>query len=449
MSSEPNVAALPAPGETRRRLGSRSVVASSLLASGAIQALNVLTGILLARALGPHGRGELTAILLWPLVLATVGSLGVTDSLTFHAARRTAPVGTLVATSGLLAAAQSALLVGIGALVVPEALSGYGSSTVYLAVLFRAVIPLNLSSLYLMSTLNGLHRYGSFQTLRVLVIAGGATGLVALRLADALTVRGAVLVYLAANAGTAVVAVVLMQRAARLELRFSYPLARQLLGYGIKSHTSNVSGLLNERLDQLVISIFLAPARLGLYVIAVTMTSITNLVGASVAFVALPAVARLETDEDRAGAARRYIAATFVLSTVATVPVLLFTHWLIELLFGEAFLGATNVCRVLLLATVVLSTGRAVEAVLKAINRPLDAGIAETLALLVTVAALAVLLPAMGIMGAGVASLLAYLASTVFAVHRAARALGSSPLGLLRPTRSDWSRWRALEAGKS
>jgi O-antigen/teichoic acid export membrane protein len=106
------------------------------------------------------------------------------------------------------------------------------------------------------------------------------------------------------------------------------------------------------------------------------------------------------------------------------------------------------VCRVLLVATVALSTGRAVGAVLKAINRPLDAGIAETLALLVTIAALAVLLPAMGIMGAGVASLLAYLASTVFAVHRAARALASSPLGLLLPTRSDWSRWRALESGK-
>jgi O-antigen/teichoic acid export membrane protein len=448
MTSEPDVAALPAPGETRGRLGLQSAVASSLLASSAVQLVNVMTGVLLARALGPHGRGELTAILLWPLVFATIGSLGVADSVTFHAARRTAPVGTLVATSGLLGALQSVLLVGIGALVVPAVLSGYGSSTVHLALLFLAVIPLNLATLYLMGILNGLHRYGLFQALRVCVIAASAAGLVALRLADALTVRGAVLVYLAANAGTALVAAVLMQRAERPELRFNYRLARYLLGYGIKSHTSNVSGLLNERLDQLVISIFLAPARLGLYVIAVTMTSITNLVGASVSFVALPAVARLDTDEDRAGAARRYIAATLVLSTVATVPVLLFTHWLIELLFGEAFLGATNVCRVLLVATVALSTGRAVGAVLKAINRPLDAGIAETLALLVTIAALAVLLPAMGIMGAGVASLLAYLASTVFAVHRAARALASSPLGLLLPTRSDWSRWRALESGK-
>lgn len=451
MASEPEVAVTP-PDEQRRDLAAapaaRSAVGTSLAVSAAIQALNVVTGILLARALGPHGRGELTAILLWPLVLATVGSLGVSDSVTFHAARRTSPVGTLAATSAALAAVQSVLLVGIGALVVPEALSGYGASTTRLAVLFLAVIPFNLVTLYLMGILNGLHRYSRFQTLRLVVIAVTVGGLIGLRFGGVLTVRGAVLVYLLANATTALIAGVLVRQTASLELRLSYKLARQLLAYGIKSHTSNVSGLLNERLDQLVISIFLAPVRLGLYVIAVTMTSITNLVGTSVSFVALSAVARLDTDEEREAVARRYIAATVVLSALTTIPVLLFTRWLIEVLFGAAFGGATNVCRVLLLAAVALSTGRAVQAILKAINRPLDAGIAETLALVVTVAVLAVLLPGMGIMGAGLASLFAYVASTTFAVHRAARALKVSAVALLLPARGDWTRWRVPEAGR-
>src|SRR6266516_4367570 len=206
MASEPDIAATASPDERRRVLpagpAAHSAVGRSLLASAAIQTLNVVTGILLARALGPHGRGELTAILLWPLVLATIGSLGVSDSVTFHAARGTSGVGTLVATSGLLAVVQSVLLVGIGAFVVPEALSGYGPGSVHLSILFLAVIPLNLATLYLMGILNGLQRYGSFHTLRVLVIASGAAGLVALRLADALTVRGEVIVSLAANAKT-------------------------------------------------------------------------------------------------------------------------------------------------------------------------------------------------------------------------------------------------------
>lgn len=424
----------------------RSPVGLSLLTSGAIQGLTVVTGILLARALGPHGRGELTAILIWPLVLASIGSLGVSDSVTFHAARRTSSAGALVATSGALAAVQAGLCVAAGVLLLPKVLSGYGETTVHLGMLFLAVIPLNLGTLYLMGILNGRHRYTPFQALRVLGLVVTVAGLVALELAETLTVRATVYVYLTANTLSLLVAIILVQRIERPELRLSYRLARELLAYGVRSHTGNVSGLLNERLDQLVISIFLAPARLGLYVIAVTMTSVTNLVGASVSFVALPAVARLETDQERAAAARRYIAATFFLSAVATLPVLVFAPWLISLLFGDAFRGAADVCRVLLVAAVMLSTGRAVNAILKAINRPLDAGIAESLALIVTIAALAVLLPFLGIMGAGLASLLAYLAGTTFALSRTARELDISPLALLNPARTDWTARKAGEA---
>jgi O-antigen/teichoic acid export membrane protein len=151
----------------------------------------------------------------------------------------------------------------------------------------------------------------------------------------------------------------------------------------------------------------------------------------------LPAVARLAPGDERTAAARRFIAFTLLISAVLTIPFILFTGRLVTLFFGQSFNGATNVCRVLLVAAVVLSTTRAVAAILKAINRPLDAGIAETLALAVTVAALAALLPTMGIMGAGVASLLAYLVSFGFSIRQAARALGIGSHRLLLPMRAD------------
>jgi O-antigen/teichoic acid export membrane protein len=418
-----------------RRSSVASPLSTSLLTSSAVQGLNVLTGILLARALGPQGRGELTAVLLWPLLLAAVGSLGVTESATYYAARSATPPGTLLGTILALGAAQSAVLVSIGAVVVPAVLSSHSTSTVNSARLFLTVIPFSLLNLYLMGLLNGLQRYGWFQALRLLVIAGTATGILICRLAGVLTVRTAVLVYLASNVLTLAVAAVGIVRSTTGDLGFDRGVLRALLFYGLKSHSSNVPSMLNERIDQLVISIFLAPARLGLYVIAVTMTSVTNLVGTSVSYVALPAIARLESGEERTTAARRFIVFTLLLSAVVTIPFIFFTGPLITLFFGQAFHSATNVCRVLLLAAVVLSTTRAVGAILKAINRPLDAGIAETLALAVTAAALATLLPTLGIMGAGVASLLAYLVSFGFSVRQAARALGIGSRRLLLPIR--------------
>jgi len=86
---------------------------------------------------------------------------------------------------------------------------------------------------------------------------------------------------------------------------------------------------------------------------------------------------------------------------------------------------------VLLLAAVALSTGRVLGALLRAVSRPLDAGIAELVALGATVLGLAVLLPLLGLMGAALTSLAAYLLSTGWMVARLARALRVSPAAFL------------------
>lgn len=415
----------------------RSATARSLgLSFGvslAIQVLNVVTGVLLARALGPEGRGELVAVVLWPSVVAALGSLGVSEAVTFHAARGTLGLGALVGTTVALTAAQSALLVGIGAVAIPLALSSHDPTVVDTAYLYLAFVPLNLLTLGLLGVLNGLHRFRAFHTLRLLVIGASTVALISLWAAGELTVRNAAFAYLAANAATLVATAAAVARGRVGSLSVSRPLLGELLRFGAKSHTSNVSALLNERLDQLVISIFLAPARLGLYVVAVTVTSLTTLIGSSVSLVALPTIARARDDEERRRLACRLTRLTVVASVAITVPLLVLAPTLIELVFGAGFRSAGDAARVLLAAAILLSVSRVLGAVLKAANRPLDAGVAEALSLVATTAALAVLLPWLGILGAAIASLIAYGVGIAWYARRAARALDTSVLSLLLP----------------
>ena len=105
-------------------------------------------------------------------------------------------------------------------------------------------------------------------------------------------------------------------------------------------------------------------------------------------------------------------------STAVSVPIFVAEPALIRLLFGEGFAGAAGVGRVLLVAGVVFGLNRVLEALLQAIGRPLESSIGEGVALAVTAGGLAALLPLMGIMGAGVTSLLAYSASSAFMVRR-------------------------------
>lgn len=405
---------------------------ASFGASLGIQAANVLTGVLLARMLGPGGRGELAAIVLWPTLLKAVAGVGVFEATIFHVARGTRELGTLLGTSLAIALAEGLACVAAGAAILPFVLHRYDRSVVVAALLYLAYVPLDLAGLALLAVLNGRQRLTAFQRLRLVPPLVSAVGLGALALADSLTLRPIVGVYVASN-------VLVIALTAPLVLRDAWPLrvslahAREVLGYGLRVHLGNSGAFINERIDQLVISLFLGPVKLGLYVIAYTLTSLTTLVGNSVAFVALPTLAAIEDESERAEAGRRFVALTLLVASVATLPIVAFAPALVELFFGPGFRGAGQVCRLLAVAAVVFSVNRALGSVLMGIDRPLDPAKGELIAVGVTVAGLAALLPTLGLLGAGVASLAAYSASMLWLVRRAARALGVAPARLLLP----------------
>lgn len=429
----------------------RGPVATSFATSSLIQVINILTGALLARSLGPQGRGELAAVLLWPSIIVTIGSLGIVDAAAFHAARATSMTRALVGTTLIVGLIQAALLVVIGAFVVTFGFGNYSRSTITTGYLMLGYIPLNLSALYLMWLLNGFHRFSWFQGLRLCTIVFAAATIVGFAIGGVLTVFTASIAYLAANFITLMAAIVGMRAHGALSLRFDAPTSRKLLRYGIRSHVSNVSNALNERLDQLLISIFLSPSRLGVYVIAVTLSSATSLVGMSVYLVSLPTVARLEPGRVRTAAARRFVALTLAISTIVSLPILLFAPKLIVLFFGDSFRSAANVARVLVVGAIPFSTSRALGAVLKAIGRPLEPGTAEVIALGATLAGLAILLPAFGLIGAAVASLVSYAISMAWMVRRLTQALDLPAAALLLPQRSDieWLRDRLAICARS
>ena len=416
----------------------------SLVTSGGVQGLNALTGVILARGLGPGGRGEVAVIILWPSLLVTVGSLGVVQAATYQAARAEWRLGTLVGSTLMLGLVQSVVFVGVGLILLPLVLHGYDSDVVHTAYVFLLYIPLNLFQLLLMAILNGLHKFAAFNVLRMIGYVTTASLLVVYAVLGTLTVPFAASAYGAASLATAAAGAILLARTRPGRLSLDRALTRKLLSFGVKTHTANMSQYLNERLDQLVISVFLNPVKLGLYVVAVTLGALTTLIGQSAAYVALPVIARLDPGEDRNAAARFFVGMTLVAATAVTLPILAFTPMIIDVFFGSAFADAADPSRILLLAAIVISMNAVLTAVVQAVGRPLDAGIAQGAALAGTIGGLAVLLPALGLIGAAVASLLAYGVAAAFLVHRAMRAL-EVPVGkVLIPDRATLVEFRSM-----
>lgn len=398
-------------------------LAITFATSGGIQLLNVLTGVALARGLGPQARGEVAAILLWVILVGSAGQFGTAEAVTYHVAndRRQARVVIGVALwAGLL---LSVALVAVGALVVRLTLAHYGPPTLTMGYVSLAAIPLYVGTSIGTAALQGLETMTAFNIVRAVVYVSTAAGLLLFYALHKLTVPTASYCYIAGYAVSLFFSLVALKRKAVLGFGFEPRILRSLFAYGVRSQTAFITQTLIQRLDQLLISIVLGATTLGIYVVAVTMTSGATLVASTVGLVAFPRVAAIVDLNERAAQARRYLVIAVVLSVVVVLPILLFTPQLLDLFFGHAFVKGTGVCRVLLVASVFLAFTFLLTSVLRGLGRPLDVGIAGVVGLVVSAVLLAVLLPTMGLMGAAIASLVAYVITAGMMLTRVTNAL--------------------------
>ena len=122
------------------RSSSASVI-QSLAARILVIAVNLLTGVTVARALAPTGRGEQAAIMLWPLLLAGLLTFGLPTALRYQARRRPDIASQLFSSACLLSFAQAAIAIVIGVLFIPHWLAKYPPGTIRFAQIAMIFAP--------------------------------------------------------------------------------------------------------------------------------------------------------------------------------------------------------------------------------------------------------------------------------------------------------------------
>src|SRR5437762_3877248 len=79
-----------------------------------IAVLSSVAGILAARLLGPEGRGELAAAIVWAGIIGVLASMGLPQALTYFTAQQPAAIGQIFVTTLAIWACQSALSLVVG-----------------------------------------------------------------------------------------------------------------------------------------------------------------------------------------------------------------------------------------------------------------------------------------------------------------------------------------------
>lgn len=398
----------------------------------AVQVLQLLAGLvtgpLLARALGAEGRGLLAAIAV-PLGIAPfVAQLGLGSFAVNRVAKGVHP--------GRVFGSLAVPLIAVGVVVALASpwlanVISEGREPVdrYLTIGF-ALLPLGLLLNLALDVAWGLSAWRVLVRARLLVALSGLLAICALYAAHELSVANAAVVTIASGFAPLLVLGPLLRRIARPRVEFA--MTGAAVRFGLRAWPGTLASLANQRFDQLLM-IPLVPAReLGLYAVAVTIASLSTVLSSQIVTVVLPRIAGGE--HDLLPLAMRclliVVVATQVCLAVGTVLLLV-------PVFGADFAEARPLVFVLLVGWLAQSGVSTLGQSLAATGRPGAPSIGELVALAITIPGLIVLLPPLGAMGAALVTLLAYMATFAVLLVIASRHFGQSISSYLVPRRAD------------
>jgi O-antigen/teichoic acid export membrane protein len=412
----------------------------TFLASLLIQLVNVATGVLAARLLGPDGRGDLAAVMLWPMLLAGFGTLGIAEATTYAAASRLLPPRRIFAAGTAMAFVLALPLILVGWLLLPSLLHHQHPAVLEIGRLFLAIILLNYLTVFPTALFQGVLRLRAWNLVRTAVHFAYAAGCVLLWILDAATVANFATAMLLAVAIDLGLVLVLVAQEGWLGALPDRAAVATLLRYGAKVHLGYIGRHTNQWLDQALIVLLLTSTDLGLYVVALTLARGVTMVSGTLDMVAFPKIAAEPTPEGKLEVFSRYMKITLAAVVPSALALAGLTPWVLQLFFGDEFLPAAHVAYVLIAAYVVLTGTVMFSAALKAHDRTLIIGKVELVGLMASLALMSVLIPNYGIVGAAWSVLAANLVGLFLIATWSRSLLGLSLRQLVLPTAEDL-RW--------
>jgi O-antigen/teichoic acid export membrane protein len=379
-----------------------SAVAQSLAIKLLVIAINIATGIITARMLKPEGRGELAAMILWPVFLASAMTLGLPSSLVYNLKHEPERRARLVAAALALSVLLSASAVLIGVIMMPYWLAQYGTETVWMAQLMMWHTPVCALVLVGRGAFEAKGDFGNSNKTILFTPLLGLAGLIVLVLADAATPFRAALTYTVNGIPILIWTLFRLWRDFKPRWVGLGDSIRRLLPYGVRSYGIDLLNALSLQIDQALVVGFLSPEAMGTYVVALSLSRMLQLFQQAVVMVLFPKAAARPVGEVVALTGRMARIST-VLTTVAGAAVIFSGQWLLRLLYGAEFVSATNLLRLLVLEAVIASTTLVLAQAFMALGKPGIVTVLQGIGLALSVPLMLVLIPRHGLLGAGIA----------------------------------------------
>jgi O-antigen/teichoic acid export membrane protein len=398
-------------GSIRPRLTGTRDYANNLSVEMVLNGLGLVSGILLARWLGPTGRGQLSAAMLWPGVIGILISLGLQHAFVYA-------VGAGWATPERLQrlALKFTLVVAVPAMVLYWSTASWilgkqFPNHEWIPGIFSLYIPLAIYGGLLFPIYQGSGDFKHWNIARVFRSGAWTVAVVVLAIAASLTVLNLLLAQIVI---LIILGIYLYSKLAQLKGRNkgdgSAPLSR-IFKYGFAVYFSGLAYTVNQQLDQLLLSIWVIPADLGQYAAAATLSGVLLVIPAALGPIGFSKIARATGEQAEQ---RRHVHLAVMCTALVLVPagllLMIAAPLATRILFGSAYVQTAQLLRILAPASIFLGTSVMLADVLRGMGKPMYGTYGAVVGSVVTIVGLSLLLPRFGIWGAAWVSLTAYTA---------------------------------------
>ncbi|UNK18766.1 oligosaccharide flippase family protein [Paenibacillus sp. N3/727] len=391
--------------KTRKNWGSVGNVLQIFASNVFILGINVLTGIMIARYLGPEGRGEQAAIIMWPQFLAYCLTLGIPSALVYYMKKKDGNQGSLYITALYMSVILGCAAIVIGAFLIPFWMKGYSQEVIEFATWALVMSPIAMIGTVNTATLQSREEFHLYNVSRYFPLIGTLILLLGLVTIGHVTPFYTSVAYLFPVLPIALWITFKLVSQYKVSQSNKFTSGKKLLSYGIRSYGTDVAGTLSGYIDQILVVGLLSPASLGLYVVSLNLSKILNTIQNAITSVLFPKASGLQHTEAIQLTFKVYRISTLV-TIIVGAGVFLVAPYLLILLYGQSFADAVPIFRILIFQTAITSLSWILSQGFMSTGKPGVVTIIRMSTLGLNIVLLNILIPLLGTEGAAISLLI-------------------------------------------
>jgi O-antigen/teichoic acid export membrane protein len=381
--------------------------------------IQIITITIIARGLGVEGNGQYAMAILLPIMLGTFLSLGLSSSNIYFIGKKEYPLSTVYTTTLVL----SFIIMLFGLLFGSLLISNYAGnlfpnvSTIILNISLY-IFPLTLLFQLLISFIQAKENFtasniASLSNSIFLMIC-----IVILYFNAKITIQSVVISMIISLILSNIISFIFVRKEGYRFNTFSKDYAKDALSYGLKSHLSDIIAFVNYRADIFLLNLLSSPMSVGLYYVAIQIVERLWIVSSAVSLVLFPRfVALHDKDNERLSLISKTFRIVVLMTMILSILLIIFGYYFIDFLFGSEYVDAYYAILCLIPGVVMGAGSRILANAIAARGRPELNAYTSVFVMALNIALNIVLIPYYGIIGAAIATSVAYSINTILRIY--------------------------------